>query len=98
MTTNVKQLTEGMIFYNFPWGEPTKAVVLNNGQMYEVRESWGCAEGWTNDHGATPMSDEDVEQYSDALTEMSTAEIAESFSIETLEGIVEAVKAASEKA
>lgn len=65
MATNVRQLIDGMIFWEFPWGEPTEAVVEYKGQMYEVRASWGTREGWTNDYGAEPMPDEDVKTASE---------------------------------
>lgn len=82
---------EGLTFYNFPWDGPTFAVVEHKGITYEVREGWGCREGWTHDFVATPMSDEDVHQYGSDMTEVEESEVQRSYDEETLEGILVAV-------
>ena len=79
-------------FYDFPWGYPTTAVVERDGQFYDVRQGWGCSEGWTNNHVAIPMSDEEVEQCADNLTEIDDPDVLESFCEDTLDGILEAVR------
>ena len=79
-------------FYDYPWDGPTVAVVERGGQFYDVRQGWGCQEGWTNSHIVLPLSDEEVEQYAENLIEIDDQEVEASFGEDTLDGILEAVR------
>jgi len=83
-------MNKDMIWYSHPWDGPTKAVVEYQGRIFEVRESWGCAEGWTNTHGATDISNDEILENAHLL-EMGDAEVRESYSEEHIRGIEEAV-------
>lgn len=83
-----------MVFYTHPWDGPTKAVVEYQGRIFEVRESYGCAEGWTNIHGATDISNDEILEGADLL-EMGDDEVHQVYGEEDLSGIVEAVEKAA---
>lgn len=86
-----------MTHYDFPWDGPTKTVIEYKGTFYDVRSGWGEREGWTNNHVALPLADEEVEQYADNLIELDEDEVKESWGEETLEGMYEAVQDADSK-
>jgi hypothetical protein len=85
------QRLDRVTFYDFPWDAPTTAVVEHAGTFYDVREGWGCSEGWTNNYIALPLSEEEVERYSDNMTEISDREVQQSWKGKTLDGILDAV-------
>lgn len=91
MTQEQNPRLERVTFYDFPWDGPTTAVVEHAGVFYDVREGWGCREGWTNNYIALPLTEEEVERYSDNMTEISDREVQVSWRGETLEGILNAV-------
>ena len=96
MANEQKEITlKDVTFYDFPWGEPTTAVV-EYVRVYDIREGWGTREGWTNNYVAIPFSDEEEAQYGNDLLEMSEEEVKEAFSEETLEGILESLKSPRE--
>jgi hypothetical protein len=85
-----------MTFYSHPWDGPTKVVVEYQGKFFDVREGWGCHEGWTNDHIAIDISNDPILEGAECF-ELSDREISESYSESDLQGIEQAVRTAAGK-
>lgn len=84
-----------MTFYTLPSDGPNVVMAEYGATFYDVREGWGCAEGWTNNYVATALTDEEMTWPAYDGIELSEEEVHESFSEEALEGIMDAVKSAA---
>lgn len=80
-------------FYSAPWGEPTKIVAEYNGQTFDIREGWGCREGWTSNHVALQF--EPSEEQSSQMLEVSRREMRETETEEDIKGIFAAIDKAT---
>ena len=82
------------VFYSAPWGEPTEVLAEYQGRTFDIREGWGCHEGWTNNYVALEINEMSPEVASNCL-EMQREEVKESYTEKDIQGIFAALDEAT---